>query len=150
MRSLTMLGRALVLTGVFSFGVLGCEPPEAASPRPASLAGDPADQDPGKAVAVVLHDIADRLEEHTHDPAAAIEAVRQYMTTQRPVIEKAVATIEQRTLTLSAEARSEYVEQHEVLVREAMTRFAHAQQAFRARASEAQKIELTELLNSLR
>lgn len=104
---------------------------------------------PEDALVIVLHDLAAILESHQAQIEPGLQALREYIVNHRQAVRDSVQAIEQTSQGLSGPARSEYVDEHEAEVRSAMERFARAQQAFRAAATEAQRVELSEILNSL-
>jgi len=108
-----------------------------------------ADAEPPKALVEVFHELADIMGDSKAPPEQILKDVRNYIQENRTAIEAAVKEIERTSLNLSDAERSEYVSQHAEDAREAIERFARAQQRLRDRANEAQKVELTEILNTL-
>lgn len=149
-----------LLACVFVFALAGCQGHSSgdaggqAKPPRLSEVGASDTAQPEDTIVIVLHDLAAIFEEHA---AAAdgsrvepgLQAVRDYLMMNREAVTQSVAAIESKSRGLSEPARTGYVEAHQAELRAAMERFARAQQAFRAVSSEAQRIELSEILNSL-
>jgi len=96
-----------------------------------------------------INDLSVILEDKAADPAKVLQDLRTYFQTHEATIRTSVENIDQNALSLSPSERAVYVEQHESQIREAMQRFANAQHAFQKSASQAQKVELNELMNGL-
>jgi len=143
----------LVLVIVLCFGLAaacesGAENGSDGPPRMAASSVDGAE--PEATLVFVLNGIAEILERHRDEPATGLDALRTFVDEHRSSLTVAVQAIDERAEDLSVAGRTEYVDRHEGEARAAMERFARAQQAFRERATEAQRVELSEILNVLR
>ena len=119
-------------------------------PKKAQVVGlEEGSGDAAESYILFLNDLATIMDENQQDPQEALTELRAYIAANRDQVEAAIGSMEQLNLSLSETARTEYQEKHAAALDEANQRFIKAQQRLRAAASEAQRIELTEVLNTL-
>ena len=130
----------LLIVGLSIATLLGCETRAPSDTTPVEL------DEHLRAYVVVLDALSTRLEEN-ESPEKALASLRTYMKKHRVEVDAVTQAAEKHIMSLPDTTRVEYVEKHRGPVLAAMYRFAHAQQAFRKRATDAQNVELTELFN---
>lgn len=138
------VGRLLLCLLIGLLGV-ACSTPQ--EPAKQVEENTPADQAATR-FAGLLGEMAACLEES--EPSQGLQRLRAIIEEHRSELAELGQRLQQQQVGMDEEQRSALLARHEEEVRLAMQRFARAQQSFRDRASSAQSVELSELLNTLR
>lgn len=132
-----------------AFALAACQdhPTSAEAPPQAGL---PLDEGPA-ALIDLLNRLSAVMAQGQQDPAATISALQALLASEGERARAASQQIATQQAALTSDtARAHYAERHRVALQQALERFATAQQSFRAHLNEAQKIELSLVLRSLR
>ena len=91
------------------------------------------------------------LESREQNPDDALNQLRAYIEANKSGLKSAVEAIGKTSEGMpDEETRQAYIDRHHPSARRAFERFVQAQQGFKDRANEAQKIELSYILRLLR
>jgi len=127
--------------------IAACQRQQAASSVEPENANTLADE-PAKRYAEILIELAVCIEDP--DPVSALTRLRALLAQRRDELLTIVQQLHTHVSSLDDTERTHFVARHQEHTRSAMDRFARSQQDFRVRASQAQTLELSELLNTLR
>lgn len=136
--------------GLAVYVVLTLSHPACQSDAPPTAATEET-PDPEVAELIASLETLSAILEDTSQPVdATLQTLRDHINTHRDTLVTYRERLRRRRQDLSSEDRITYIDRHRPLVHQALTRFAKAQQTFRARANQAQRYELNYLLRSLR
>ena len=98
----------------------------------------------------ILSDLTAIMNRRTEDPAAVLDAVRAYISSNRERISSEINRLNREFLDMDDDAREKYKASVSPRVEAAMEAYAEAQSSLRKRMTEAQRWELGEALMQLK